>query len=118
MGKMSREKGKTGERELSHKLQGLGLGDEIRRGRQYSGLDAPDVVGVKGVHIECKRTETLRIYDAMQQAIDEANPGETPVVAHRKNGKEWLVIMRLEDWARMKKKAYPQPPMSEQRRLL
>jgi Holliday junction resolvase len=118
MGKMSREKGKTGERELAHKLQDLELGDDVRRGRQYSGLEAPDVVGVKGVHIECKRTETLRIYDAMQQAINEAKPDEIPVVAHRKNGKEWLIIMRLDDWAKMKKKAEPQPPMAKQRRLL
>lgn len=44
-----------------------------------------DVVGIPGVHIECKRVEKLNIYTAMAQAVRDARPGEIPTVFHRKN---------------------------------
>ncbi len=94
----SREKGKRGERELARKLKELGF--EARRGQQYCGAagDA-DVVGIPGVHIECKRVENLNIHKAMAQAQSDAREGEAPMVFHRKNGGEWLVTVRLADWA-------------------
>jgi hypothetical protein len=33
----------------------------------------------------------------MQQAIDEAAPDKTPVVAYRRNRGDWLAILRLDD---------------------
>lgn len=93
----SRNKGKKGELELSHKLQEYGYG--TRRGQQYCGIEGnADVVGLPGIHIECKRVEKLNIYDAMSQAISDAKEGEYPTVFHRKNHCEWLVTMRMEDW--------------------
>lgn len=93
----SREKGCKGERELSKILRDYGY--TARRGQQYSGANGDaDVVGIPGVHIECKRVEKLNIHDAMQQAMRDARDGEIPVVMHRKNRTEWLVTMRLEDW--------------------
>lgn len=93
----SRDKGKRGELELSHKLQDYGYC--TRRGQQFCGLQGDaDVVGLVGVHIECKRVEKLNIYDAMSQAKRDAKDNEKPTVFHRKNNCEWLVTMRLDDW--------------------
>ena len=60
---------------------------------------------VPGVHIECKRVERLNIYDAIEQSKNDARDGENPVVMHRRNRKEWLVTMPLDDWMKMYGKA-------------
>lgn len=93
----SRQKGAAGERELARKLRDLGY--DCRRGQQYSGANGDaDVVGLPGIHIECKRVERLCIEDAIAQAKRDAREGETPVVMHRKNHCEWLVTMPLDQW--------------------
>lgn len=93
----SRRKGTAGERELANILKSYGY--DARRGQQYCGANGDaDVIGLEGVHIECKRVERLNIHDAMKQAADDARARETPIVAHRKNNTEWLVTMRLSDW--------------------
>ena len=93
----SRQKGAAGERELAKKLREYGY--ECRRGQQYCGTNGDaDVIGLPGIHIECKRVERLNIDDAMLQAIRDRREGEHPTVFHRKNNHEWLVTMRLEDW--------------------
>lgn len=98
----SREKGKTGERELANKLKEYGY--ECRRGQQFSGANGDaDVVGLDGIHIECKRTERLSLYDALAQAKHDAREGEMPVVMHRKNHCEWVVIQPLSDWIELYK---------------
>ena len=97
MGKTSREKGKRGERELAAILHSYGY--DAHRGVQYhGGPSSPDVTGLPGIHIECKRTERLNIYDAMSQSIGDAGPDEVPVVMHRRNECDWLVVMKLIDF--------------------
>lgn len=96
----SRAKGASGERELAHVLEKYGF--KTRRGQQYSGANGDaDVVGVDGLHIECKRVERLNIHEAMNQALNDAREGETPVVMHRKNRTKWLVTMTLDDFMRL-----------------
>lgn len=97
IGRKSRRKGASGERELARILRSEGF-DDARRGQQYSGIGQADVIGLAGVHIEVKRTEALRLYDALDQSIRDANDGELPVVIHRKNGCRWVVIQPLGDW--------------------
>ena len=93
----SRRKGKDGERELSRKLREYGY--DCRRGVQYSGANGDaDVVGLPGIHIECKRVERLNLEAAMAQSRRDAREGEIPVVMHRKSRCPWLVTMTLEDW--------------------
>ena len=93
----SREKGKRGERELAAKLRELGY--DTRRGQQFSGANGDaDVVGLPGIHIECKRVEHLNLQDAYDQSKRDARDDEIPVVVHRKNNCKWLVTMSLEDW--------------------
>lgn len=92
-----REKGARGERELARKLREHGY--HSRRGQQYSGANGDaDVVGLSGIHIECKRVERLNLQDAMDQAKRDRREGELPAVFHRKNNCEWLVTMTLDDW--------------------
>lgn len=96
MGKMQLEKGKRGERELAKILCKYGY--ECRRGQQYCGANGDaDVVGLPGIHIECKRRERINIYDAMKQAASNSKDN-LPTVFFRKNNSDWLVTMRLEDW--------------------
>lgn len=96
----SRNKGAKGERELAEKLRGLGF--KTRRGQQYSGANGDaDVVGIDGLHIECKRVERLDLDGALEQSINDARVGEIPVVIHRKNRKDWKVTMRLEDFTKL-----------------
>ena len=98
----SRQKGARGERELSSKLKEYGY--NTRRGQQYCGANGDaDVIGLPGVHIECKRVERLNLYDAIAQAKHDAREGETPTVFQRKDRSEWLVTMTLEDWIEMYK---------------
>jgi len=93
----SKSKGARGERELSTKLREHGY--DTRRGQQYCGANGDaDVIGLYGVHIECKRTERLNLYEAMAQSIHDARAGELPAVFSRKNNSDWLVTMRLDDW--------------------
>lgn len=96
----SRDKGKRGELELSKKLREYGY--NCRRGQQFSGANGDaDVVGLTGIHIECKRVEKLNIYDAIDQSKRDAKQYELPAVFHRKNDCDWLVTMRLEDWVKL-----------------
>lgn len=98
---MSKNKGKVGEREAAALLREFGF--EARRGQQYSGgNDSPDVVhNIEGFHIEVKRCEKSTIYAWLAQAASDAKPGEKPVVLHRQNNKDWLVVMDAREFLAM-----------------
>lgn len=99
MSRKSKSKGKRGELELVHELQNLGFAN-VYRSQQYRGSsDSADLIGIPGIHIECKRTESLSLYQALEQATkDSGNSGNLPAVFHRRNKKNWVVIMELKDW--------------------
>ena len=92
MGKInSNTKGKVGEREVAQLLREYGF--EARRGVQYSGgSDSPDVVSSLPLHIEVKRVEALNLYGAVEQAKKDSG-GVDYAIFHRKNNKEWLVVL-------------------------
>ncbi len=100
----SREKGAAGERELAGILKKYGY--DCRRGQQYCGINGDaDVIGIPGLHIECKRVEKLNIDDALEQSIRDARDGEMPVVMHRKNRKPWKVTLELDEFMKLLKAA-------------
>lgn len=104
MGKAEREKGNRGERELAGILRDYGY--DCRRGQQFSGKNGDaDVVGLPGIHIECKRVERLNLDNAMEQAKRDARPGEIPAVFHRKDRGEWYVTLPLADFMYIYKEA-------------
>jgi Holliday junction resolvase len=92
----SRAKGARGEREFAEFLRERGY--EARRGQQFSGGDdSPDVVhNVEGIHFEVKRTETLRLMDATQQAREDCGD-KVPVVAWKRNRGDWYAVLTCHD---------------------
>src|SRR4030095_12370717 len=96
----SREKGKRGERQWRDEWRANGYA--ARRGQQFCGSpDSPDVVcdALSWIHFEVKAVERLNIEDAMDQARrDCRRPGgdKTPIVAHRRCFRPWLVTMTAE----------------------
>lgn len=98
MGKLSREKGKRGERECAAFCGRRAMTAAGQRSTAERPGQAADVVGLPGVHIEVKRTERLDLYGALDQARRDAKSGELPVVFHRRNNCRWVVIQDAEDW--------------------
>lgn len=76
-------------------------------GRAQSYGEEPDLSGLPGVHIECKRVERLNISQAMAQAVRDAEKFQdgAPTVFHRRNREGWLVTMQLSDWLDIFKKS-------------
>ena len=100
----SRRKGKEGELELSRKFRDEGY--DAHRSAQYCGNtgEAADVIGLPGIHVECKRVEHLNIDDALDQAKHDAFAGGKkvlPAVFHRRNNTRWKVTMDIDDWFEM-----------------
>lgn len=95
-GRASRDKGARAERILAALLNECGF--KVHRG--YTFHHESDVVGLEGIHIECKSVEKLNIFKAMEQAAEEAekrNDG-VPVVFHKRTRTGFLVTMRVQDW--------------------
>ena len=97
----SRRKGKEGELELARILRTYGF--NTRRGQQFKGGgDSPDVMGLPGVHIECKRVQNLNIEKAMMQSrTDAEETDDVPVVMHRRDREKWKVTMDLDEFMKM-----------------
>lgn len=96
-------KGADGERELASLLRAEGY--DIERGGTESFGTAPDLSGLPGIHIECKRVEKLNVLEAMQQSRRDAEKFKdgAPTLFHRRNRSPWLVTMLLEDWLKLYK---------------
>lgn len=99
----SRRKGAVGERELAKYLRDRGFA--ARRGQQFQGSpDSPDIAtqdeDLDRFHIECKRVEKGNLYDWLSQAIGDCG-ARIPLVVHRRNNSDWVVILRLNDFLDM-----------------
>lgn len=93
----SKQKGARGERDFASCINAL-YGVNARRGQQYCGLAGnSDVICDLPLHIEVKFTERLNLWAAMAQAERDCGPENLPIVAHRKNGEDWVVVVRLKN---------------------
>ena len=101
MGRKSQAKGRGGEMELSRILQGYGY--PVEPGQAVSYGATPDLTGLTGVHIECKRAQQQSLYEWSEQARRDADKFHDglPAVFWRKNRRPWLVVMDLRDWMKM-----------------
>lgn len=101
-GMKSRRKGASGEREFAALCREHGYPNVVRTA-QHCGKNGgqPDVIGLPGIHVEVKRTESLRLYDALAQAIRDCKPGRVPIVAHRKNDCGWVIILTADDFFKL-----------------
>lgn len=107
----SKRKGAAGEREWAKVCREQGF--VVRRTQQYAGgtEESADCIGLPYIHQEVKRVEKLNIYEAMEQSYwDNVASGKSetdiPIVAHRKNGKSWLITMSADDWFKLYKEYF------------
>ncbi len=100
----SQRKGKQGEHELAAVLSNL-FGIPVKRmaSAYLPGFIAPDVYGLPGIHVECKRRERVALHAAIQQARRDAM-GNVPIVAHRGNRCPWLVTCELSELPELARK--------------
>ena len=105
MGKInSKDKGRRFEQFLATYFKAHGY--NAHRTAQYCGNtgEAADIVGLLGIHVEAKHQETMRLYEWMAQAVNDATASKKnvfPTVFHKKNRAEVLVTMRLDDWMQL-----------------
>lgn len=98
MGKMSRNKGKAGEREVVNLFKSWCL--KAFRTAQHCGMPFGTRSGVadvdlQGLHIEVKRTETAKLHDWFEQF--NRDRGATPgFIMHRKNSGQWMAIVPMD----------------------
>ena len=101
MGRKSQHKGRAGELELSRILRGYGY--QVEPGQNVSFGATPDVTGLPGIHIECKRCEQVRLSEWMAQAKRDSKRFRDglPAVFHRRSREGWRVTMNLVDFMRL-----------------
>ena len=96
----SRAKGCRGEREFRDVLREAGF-LKARRTAQYCGSsgDASDVTcpELPSIHFEVKRAQSGNPYLWLEQATRDAGLSKLPVVAHKRNGRRWIAILRMDD---------------------
>ena len=104
MGRMSREKGARGEREVVALARTKGLeADRLAPLQAGRVPGAPDVLirAWPELHVEVKRDERMSVDAMVRQSVAEAAafPGDqrVPLVAWRRNGGQWRVDAPL-DW--------------------
>jgi len=93
-----RRKGTSGELEVRDIFRAAGF-DCDRTPNSGALRIRSDLYGNVPAHLEVKRQETARPWAWWQQATDEAQPGELPVVAFRRNRSQWLAIVDLHQLA-------------------
>jgi len=106
MGKSQRNKGARGEIMWRDVCREQGF--DAERGCQLyqRGSEIADVVGLPGIHIECKFVERLNVRAAMEQSERDAKDSgqeSIPIVAHKVSRRPWLVTLRADDWFTMYK---------------
>ena len=108
-GAKSARKGATGEREVMAILWEHGY--NVERGGSLSFGEVPDLSGLPGVHIECKRRETAEIWKWMAQAEADAQRFQdgAPTVFFRRSRSPWMVCMKLSNWLELYRSYQPPP---------
>lgn len=106
IGKASKARGKRAELDLVHKLHEFGF-SEARRTSQYCGkAGTSDIVGVPGVHVECKAVQRLNIWEALLQSKRDSEAdgnGDIPAVFFKRNRSGFYVAMPLKDFVSLYK---------------
>lgn len=98
----SKQKGSRGERECRDVWKKHGY-EDAHRSQQYSGKgeSSADIEGIDPrLHIECKvgYNGYSRLYQFLEQAVKDAKEGQIPIVNCKMDRKEWLCVMRLDDF--------------------
>lgn len=95
MGKLSRDKGKRGERHVARAYRdAVGEGT---RGLQSRGPESADVNALCFWH-EVKDRKSVACRAAWEQARDEAPEDKIPIAITHVPRREWLATLKFEDW--------------------
>lgn len=92
-GRGARNKGARGENELA-KILTDELGFVVKR-KLGQARDGADDIQIDKFRIEVKRRERLQIEEWCKQVEACTEEGEVPVVAFRRNGQPWRVVLPL-----------------------
>jgi len=93
-GRMARNKGAAAERELATILTDR-LGFVVQR-KLGQARDGGDDIQIGKYRIEVKRREALRLDEWCKQVQEACSEIDVPVVAYRRNGQPWRVVVPLE----------------------
>ena len=91
----SKDKGKRGERMWRDELRAKGF-EATRTGWHQAamGHEAKDVTCDElPVHWEVKNCEAMNLKSWLEQVKRDAKKGEIPVIAWKKNGRPWLIML-------------------------
>lgn len=105
-GRSAQTKGRRAEIELAGYLQSKGY-TEAKAGTALNYGKEPDVKGIDGLHIECKRHEKLQINKWYEQSTADAERMKDgkPVVIYRQNRKHWMIVLSLADFIELQRGA-------------
>lgn len=101
-GKMSRDKGQRGEREICQLLQPVvnevyELFDltppKLKRNTLQSDDGGCDIAGLLWAAIEVKYCETIKLTQWWAQTIAQVEGAQEPILFYRRNGTKWHVMM-------------------------
>lgn len=95
MSKLAKDRGASYEREVCKALSDA-LGSKVTRVLGQA-RDGGSDIDLGPFMIECKRRRKIAIYEWMEQAKVSSKGDKMPVVICRGDGKESLVIFRLDD---------------------
>jgi Holliday junction resolvase len=97
MGRMSRDKGAAGERELCRLLSDE-LGITVQRNVDQARAGGADCLQLPGFAVECKRAQKLSRPTWWAQAVEQGRKaGAEPIVFYRRNREPWQALTRTLD---------------------
>jgi len=103
-GRMSRNKGIRGEREIITLLQPIvrqvheaagALVPVLQRNTLQSDKGGHDIAGLHWMAPEVKHCQTLNLKDWWRQTLRQCGHTQTPVLFYRRNNEEWRVMMEV-----------------------
>jgi hypothetical protein len=105
MGKMQRDKGQRGEREIvamfveameavekEKGVEGSALSEMVKRNTLQSDRGGFDVANIPTLAVEVKRAEVLNVNSWWNQTLEQCKQGETPVLFYRQSRKPWRCV--------------------------
>jgi len=92
-GRMSRNKGQRGEREIIELIR-MATGITMKRNLNQVRNGGHDLIGIDGIAIEVKRQEKLAINSWWSQTEKQAKvTNAIPILAYRQSKKKWVFLL-------------------------
>jgi hypothetical protein len=56
-----------------------------------------DLLNMPGWHVQAKWQERLNVWACLDQTLREANPGDVPILAFKRNRSPWFAALELDE---------------------